>query len=115
MSRAVEAATVVPLSPEHARGLWTDLERWPSFVEGFGHLAEVRGEWPERGATVVWNSTPGGRGQVTEKVTDDSLRRFATKISEEALRALRDTLARTLRRYAAEAAPAARRCGRTPR
>jgi len=157
MSRAVEAATVVPLSPEHARGLWTDLERWPSFVEGFGHLAEVRGEWPERGATVVWNSTPGGRGQVTEEVTDDSLRRFATKISEEALqgeqsaafvgaedgvtrvdlridyelshggpfqamsdrlfirRALRDALERTLRRYAAEAAPAARRCGRTPR
>ena len=27
MSRAVEAATVVPLSPEHARGLWTDVTR----------------------------------------------------------------------------------------
>jgi len=86
VSRAVKAAAVVPLTPDHARGLWTDLERWPSFVEGFGHVAEVRGEWPERGATVVWQSTPDGRGRVTEKVTDDSPRRFATQISEEALR-----------------------------
>lgn len=85
MSRTVEAATVVALSPGPARALWADLDRWPSFVEGFGHVAEARGEWPRQGATVVWKSTPGGRGEVSEKVTDDSPHRFATRISEEAL------------------------------
>ena len=41
---------------------------------------------------MVWKSTPGGRGRVTEKVVDDSPARFATRISEEALqgRAERD-------------------------
>lgn len=85
MSRTVEAAAVVPLAPGPARALWTDLQCWPSFVEGFGGVAEVRGQWPERGATVVWQSTPEGRGRVTEKVTDDSPQRFATRVSEEAL------------------------------
>ena len=85
MSRTVEAAAMVPLAPEPARALWTDLHRWPSFVEGFGWVAEVRGRWPERGSTVVWQSSPGGRGRVTEKVTDDSPQRFSTRVSEEAL------------------------------
>ena len=85
MSRSVQAAAVVPLPPEEARALWTDTGRWASFVEGFGHVAEVSGDWPERGAQVVWKSTPGGRGRVTEKVVDDSVARFATRISEEAM------------------------------
>ncbi len=85
MSRTVRAAAVVPLVPAQARALWTDTGRWASFVEGFGHVAEVRGEWPQRGAQVVWSSTPGGRGRVTEKVVDDSEARFATRISEEAM------------------------------
>jgi len=85
VSRTVRAAAVVPLAPAQARALWTDTQRWASFVEGFGHVAEVRGEWPRRGAQVVWTSTPGGRGRVTEKVVDDSEPRFATRISEEAM------------------------------
>lgn len=85
MSRTAQATAEVPLAPEQARELWTDTRRWASFVEGFGHVAETRGDWPQRGAQVVWNSTPGGRGRVTEKVTDDSATRFATRISEEAM------------------------------
>jgi hypothetical protein len=85
VSRTVEVATVVPLAPPRARALWTDLRRWPSFVEGFAHVVEVRGEWPADGAQVVWKSTPGGRGRVTEKVVDDSPGCFATRVSEEAL------------------------------
>ena len=85
MSRTVSAAAVVPLAPTEARALWTDTARWASFVEGFGHVAETRGEWPGEGAQVVWMSTPGGRGRVTEKVVDDSEFRFATRISEEAM------------------------------
>jgi Polyketide cyclase / dehydrase and lipid transport len=85
VSRSVRAAAVVPMTPPEARALWTDTGRWASFVEGFGHLAETRGEWPASGSQVVWNSTPGGRGRVTEKVVDDSESRFATRISEEAM------------------------------
>ena len=85
MSRSVRAAAVVPLQPSEARALWTDTARWGTFVEGFGHVADSRGDWPGRGAQVVWMSTPGGRGRVTEKVVDDSEFRFATRISEEAM------------------------------
>lgn len=85
MSRTVRAAAVVPLPLTEARALWTDPDRWASFVEGFGHVAETRGEWPSYGAQVVWMSTPGGRGRVTEKVVDDSEFRFATRISEESM------------------------------
>jgi hypothetical protein len=76
---------VVPLAPARARALWTDTSRWASFVEGFGHVAETRGEWPQYGSQVIWTSIPGGRGRVTEKVLDDSDGRFATRISEEAM------------------------------
>jgi len=85
VSRTVRAAALVPLGDEQARDRWTDTGRWGTFVEGFGHVAEVKGDWPQVGAQVVWQSTPGGRGRVTEKVVDDSPARFATRISEEAL------------------------------
>ena len=84
MSR-VEAAAVVELAAAEARAVWSDLDRWPSFVEGFAHVAEVRGDWPAAGARVVWESTPGGRGRVTEEVLDDSSERFATRVIEDAL------------------------------
>ena len=45
------------------------MSRWPTFVDGFGHVDRVDASWPEQGAKVVWNSVPGGRGSVTEKVT----------------------------------------------
>jgi uncharacterized membrane protein len=39
-----------------------------------------------QGARLVWTSTPGGRGRVTEKVTEsDPGRRFATRVFEDAL------------------------------
>lgn len=85
MSRSAEAAAIVPLPPDRARELWTDLRRWPTFVEGFAHVAETRGEWPQPGSQVIWKSIPGGRGRVTEKVVEDSPARFATRISEEAM------------------------------
>ena len=60
--------TEVPLSPEEAFDLWTDLGRWPSFIDGFGHLERSDDEWPAEGAKVVWVSRPGGRGAVSERV-----------------------------------------------
>jgi hypothetical protein len=49
--------------------LWYDLARWSSFIDGFGRLERVEGEWPAAGARVIWDSRPQGRGRVMEKVT----------------------------------------------
>lgn len=48
--------------------LWYDTERWTGFVDGFGAVERTDGDWPEPGARVVWDSRPGGRGRVVEKV-----------------------------------------------
>jgi uncharacterized membrane protein len=83
---ATSAARRVDLDPDRAWTLWTDLRRWPSFVEGFGHVVEQAPGWPEPGTKLVWSSTPGGRGRVTEKVTgSEPGRTFATQVFEEAL------------------------------
>ena len=146
MGRSVAAAGEVPLEPEAAAALWRDLNRWPSFVENFARVVEQRGQWPAVDSRVVWESGPGGRGRVTEKVRENQPRRFATLVYEERLagtqtavfedsqteghtilraqldyelvdagpfsgltdvlfirRALRDALARTVRRYTVEA------------
>ena len=79
------AAGEVPLAPENAASLWRDLSRWPSFVEGFARLVEQRGEWPSVDSRVVWESGPGGRGRVTEKVVEHAPRRFSTVVYEERL------------------------------
>ena len=144
MARTARAARVVELSPEGTLTLWADPDRWPSFVEGFARALEVSPDWPAEGARVVWESRPGGRGRVTEKVVEHGPRRFATQVFEQSLsgrqtitasedaegtrvelaldyelskygplraiadalfirRALRDSLRRTLRRFAVEA------------
>ncbi|MEK6229686.1 MAG: SRPBCC family protein [Actinomycetota bacterium] len=146
MGRSVAAAGEVPLQPDAAAELWRDLSRWPSFVEGFARVVEQRGEWPSVDSRVVWESGPGGRGRVTEKVREHQPRRFSTLVYEQRLagtqtavfepsqteghatvrvqldyelvdagpfsgltdvlfirRALRDALARTVRRYTVEA------------
>jgi hypothetical protein len=50
-----------------AEALWYDTRRWPMFVDGFHHVAGGQEEWPEAG-TLVWDSAPGGRGRVLERV-----------------------------------------------
>ena len=51
-----------------AEELWYDPVRWPSFVDGFGHVSKLEGDWPKPGAVVVWDSPPGGRERVIERV-----------------------------------------------
>jgi len=76
----------VELDPGHAWALWTDVRRWPTFVEGFSQIVERSSDWPTKGAKVVWTSTPGGRGRVTEKVVAaEPAARFETRVYEEAL------------------------------
>jgi hypothetical protein len=82
--RAVARATV-PLPPAEALRLWTDVERWPTFVEGYARRLQLAPGWPDKGARVVWESSPEGRGRVTETVTSHEPNRFSTQVYEEAL------------------------------
>jgi hypothetical protein len=75
----------VALAPSEVIDLWTDVRRWPSFVEGFGHVESVDREWPQPGSKLVWRSGPAGRGLVTERVLESGPDRFATQVFEEAL------------------------------
>ena len=94
----VRATETVALDPPRALQLWTDLRRWPTFVEGFARTVEVSSEWPEAGGKLVWESIPGGRGRVTERVTtyepptagaeggaDSARGRIVSQVFEEAL------------------------------
>jgi Polyketide cyclase / dehydrase and lipid transport len=84
--RTARAQQDLVLTPEAALRLWIDLDRWPSFVEGFARWLERSPDWPGQGAGVVWESTPAGRGRVTEKVAEaPAPGRFATQVFEERL------------------------------
>ncbi len=85
MPRAARAASLVSLAPEAALGLWTDVRRWPTFVEGFARALDLSPEWPAEGSKVVWESTPGGRGRVTEKVVESGPGGLVTQVFEDAL------------------------------
>ena len=83
---ATSAVRHVELDPERAWSLWTDVHRWPTFVEGFSQVAERGSEWPQKDSRLIWRSIAGGRGRVTEKVTEsDPGRTFATRVFEDAL------------------------------
>jgi hypothetical protein len=74
------------LTPEAALRLWTEVDRWPSFVEGFARPVDRSPEWPHAGARLVWESSPAGRGRVTEKVVEaEGPDRFVTQVFEERL------------------------------
>jgi len=63
------SATVsVPGRAAEAEALWYDPHRWASWVDGFGHVVKLEGEWPDVGARLIWESPPGGRGRVMERV-----------------------------------------------
>ncbi len=67
----VAARQLLPAaSIAEVEALWLDLDRWPSFVDGFGTLARREGDWPQAGARIVWDSLRNGRGRVVEQVTD---------------------------------------------
>jgi Polyketide cyclase / dehydrase and lipid transport len=65
----VRATTVVPGRIVEAEELWYDRHRWAAWVDGFGHVLRLDGDWPQVGARKVWASPPKGRGQVQEVVT----------------------------------------------
>jgi hypothetical protein len=84
--RTARAQADLVLTPEAALRLWTDVDRWPSFVEGFARPVDRSPEWPHAGARLVWESSPAGRGHVTEKVVEaEGPDRFVTQVFEERL------------------------------
>lgn len=83
--RRASARSLLPLPPADVLRLWSDVDRWPSFVEGHARRLELTDAWPEPGGRVVWESTPDGRGRVTEVVKENEPDRFSTQVFEKAL------------------------------
>jgi Polyketide cyclase / dehydrase and lipid transport len=83
--RTAHARGTVPLQPEDAVALWTNVDRWPTFIEGFARVIERSPGWPDEGERLSWESAPGGRGRVTEKVVERRPDSFSTMVFESAL------------------------------
>jgi hypothetical protein len=66
--RPVRATIVVRGRAFEAETLWYDKTRWASWIDGFGHVLSLDPEWPATGATLRWNSPPGGAGLTLERV-----------------------------------------------
>jgi hypothetical protein len=78
------ATAVVPGRIVEAEELWYDPHRWAAWVDGFGHVSRLEGDWPDVGARLVWDSPPRGRGRVQELVTAYEARTGQTREVEDA-------------------------------
>jgi hypothetical protein len=88
------SATVsVPGRAADAEALWYDPHRWASWVDGFGHVITLEGDWPDVGARLVWESPPAGRGRVMETVVAYETRTGQTLEVEDATIRGRQTVA----------------------
>jgi hypothetical protein len=66
----VQATVTVPGRVADAEELWYDPHRWAAWIDGFGHVAKLEGDWPHAGARLLWDSRPKGRGRVQELVIE---------------------------------------------
>ncbi len=88
MSRA-QATAVVPGRIIEAEELFYDPHRWAAWIDGFGHVGKLEGDWPDAGARLVWDSPPRGRGRVQELVTAYVARTSQTReVEDERLRGI---------------------------
>jgi hypothetical protein len=76
----IERTGFAPVTPIVARRLWVDTNRWPTFVDGFGHVLAIDEQWPDPGSKVVWESGPAGRGRVTERIREISDKAVASEV-----------------------------------
>ncbi|MCB0877224.1 MAG: SRPBCC family protein [Solirubrobacterales bacterium] len=65
----VEAAIEVPAALADTWDLFFDADRWGAWVDQFAVVVSAE-EYPQAGGRLVWRSTPAGRGQVIERVTE---------------------------------------------
>jgi len=70
MGKARASVQLPGFRASEAEALWYDTRRWPTFVDGFAHVVSVEGDWPAAPSTLVWESTPAGRGRVIERVVE---------------------------------------------
>lgn len=85
MKRA-QASVVVPGPVEAVEDLWLDSARWSAWLDGFGRVVSLDAQWPSEGAVLVWESRPGGRGRVRERVAGrESAERHALEVEDEQL------------------------------
>jgi hypothetical protein len=83
------ASTIVPGRIAEAEELYYDRHRWPSWVDGFGHVIKLEGDWPQVGARLLWQSPPKGRGLVQERVQAYEARTGQTlEIEDERMRGI---------------------------
>jgi hypothetical protein len=80
----VQATATVPGRVADAEELWYDPHRWAAWIDGFGHVAKLEGDWPHAGARLLWDSRPQGRGRVQEQVTEYEPRTGQTLEVEDA-------------------------------
>jgi uncharacterized protein YndB with AHSA1/START domain len=67
MASSVEAEVEIDAPLADVWELYFDPRRWASWVDGFSAVESSSG-YPEPGGTLVWRSTPAGRGRVSERV-----------------------------------------------
>jgi hypothetical protein len=84
----IERVGFAPVTPRFSQRLWLDTARWPTFVDGFGHLLERDPRWPEPRSKVVWESGPAGRGRVTERVRENGDGEVVTEVFDSQMTAL---------------------------
>ena len=65
-----------------AEALWYDLARRAAFVDGFKAVVRVSEAWPGAGE-LLWDSHPGGRGRVSERVLEHVAREGQTARVED--------------------------------
>lgn len=68
MGRASAGVTLRGVRVAQAEALWYDRVRMPAFIDGMKQVLAVEGDYPQAGSRLVWESFPGGRGRVTERV-----------------------------------------------
>ena len=72
--RTITATAIVEGAGIEAEQLWYDRSRWASWIDGFGALSKLEGEWPLEGSRRVWTMRVGAagaaRGLISERVTN---------------------------------------------
>jgi hypothetical protein len=66
-------SVLVSTSLKEAWDVYFESRTWAAWVDGFQRVESSAG-YPQEGGTLVWHSTPAGRGRVTERVLEHSPR-----------------------------------------